>query len=70
MGSEAMSSCVPLCAAMPECAVCGLRKKPRGRSAPMEMANSLCDYECPGYDEQPKSGHLWPNELQESDHAE
>lgn len=52
-----------ICEAMPECH-CKLRKKPRGRSAPLEMANSLCDSDCPGYDQQPISGHLWPGELE------
>lgn len=47
------------------CEVCGLRKKPVGRSAPMEMANSLCDHECPGYDMDPKPGQLWPGETVE-----
>lgn len=44
------------------CAVCHLRKKPQGRSAPLEMANSLCDSDCHGYAAEPKSGCLWPNE--------
>jgi len=44
------------------CTVCGLRKKPRGRSAPLEMANSLCDHECPGYGLDPQVGQLWPDE--------
>ena len=48
-----------------ECTVCGLRKKPVGRSAPMEMANSLCDHECPGYRQDPKPGELWPGETRE-----
>lgn len=47
------------------CTVCGLRKKPRGRSAPMEMANSLCDHECPGYNQPPEPGELWPGETRE-----
>jgi len=47
------------------CTVCGLRKKPIGRSAPMEMANSLCDHECPGYRLEPYPGQLWPGERQE-----
>ena len=42
--------------------VCGLRKKLVGRSAPVEMANSLRDHECPGYLLDPKSGDLWPGE--------
>jgi hypothetical protein len=48
-----------------ECTVCGLRKKPRGRSGPLVMANSLCDYECPGYDKEPFVGDLWPGESRE-----
>ena len=48
-----------------DCAVCGRRKKPIGRSAPMEMANSLCDPDCEGYYKDPKPGSLWPGETQE-----
>ena len=33
---------------------------------PMEMANSICDFECPGYHEAPKAPHLWPNEAREA----
>jgi hypothetical protein len=44
------------------CNVCKLRKKPIGRSAPLEMANSLCDYECQGYMQEPRPGQLWPGE--------
>src|SRR5690242_3537038 len=38
------------------CTVCGLRKKPRGRDAPPVIANSLCDFECPGYNQPPEPG--------------
>lgn len=48
-----------------ECTVCHRRKKPRGRSAPLEMANSLCDHECTGYDQPPEPGFLWPGETRE-----
>ena len=44
------------------CKLCHLRKKPRGRSAAPEMANSLCDSECPGWRLDPKPGDLWPGE--------
>ena len=44
------------------CAVCGLRKKPAGRDAPLAMANSLCDFECEGYGQPPHPGDLWPGE--------
>ena len=56
------SACTPECWTMPECAVCGYRKKPRGRSAPMEMGPYLCGPDCRGYDEDPRAGHLWPDE--------
>jgi hypothetical protein len=43
-----------------ECAVCHRTKKPRGRSAPLEM--SLCNHECLGYNQEPFVGDLWPRE--------
>lgn len=49
-----------------ECTHCGLRKAPRGRDAPAEMAGGICDFECPGYDKPPLAGHLWPGETSES----
>lgn len=45
-----------------ECRFCGLRKAPRGRSVPIALANSLCCWECPGYNEFPEPGELWPGE--------
>lgn len=49
------------------CAVCGYRKKPIGRSAPVGMV--MCEYHfpgdpsnCDGYNERPYAGHLWPGE--------
>ena len=54
--------CTPSCYEMPECGVCHRRKKPQGRSAPLAMADSLCDQDCPGYYDQPRAGHNWPNE--------
>jgi hypothetical protein len=29
----------------------------------MEMANGMCGVDCPGFFEEPRSGHLWPGEL-------
>jgi len=46
----------------PMCSVCLMRKKPIGRSAPMEMANSLCDSDCVGYRQDPTPCDLWPGE--------
>ena len=57
-----MSEHVEACWASPRCLVCGLTKKPLGRAAPLEMANGLCDLECPGYRQDPQAGHFWPGE--------
>ena len=59
--------CTEACEARQHCEVCGLRKAPRGRAVPLAMANSMCDWECPGYDKSPEAGHLWPGELAEMD---
>jgi hypothetical protein len=50
------------CWAMPECAVCGLRKKPWGRDAGVAVASGFCDGDCPGYEKKPRPGHFWPDE--------
>jgi len=46
---------------MPECPRCHKTKQPRGRSVPLED-NDWCDWDCPEYTNDPKPGHLWPNE--------
>lgn len=48
--------------AVMECTKCHRMKKPVGRSAAAEMANSLCDDDCEGYREQPYPSQLWPGE--------
>ena len=48
-----------------DCNVCGRCKAPRGRSVPLDMANSLCDDECEGYNQSPLPGELWPGETRE-----
>jgi len=46
------------------CAKCGKQKKPRGRSAPLDMR--MCEYDlCDGYLENPRVGDLWPGETDE-----
>lgn len=55
--------CTVECEAATYCDVCRLRKPPRGRSVPMEMANGMCGPDCSGYYKPPMSGHLWPGEL-------
>lgn len=48
------------------CTVCGRRKTPIGRSAPLELAGNLChDTDCSGYRLEPYPGELWPNETRE-----
>lgn len=47
------------------CARCGMTKRPRGRAAAVEMASGFCDFECPGWDEFPRPGDLWPGETEE-----
>lgn len=49
----------------PECKVCHRRKKPVGRAAALEMANGLCDDDCPGYSQEPTPCDLWPGETRE-----
>jgi hypothetical protein len=43
-----------------ECAVCGRRKQPVGRDAPMGWYG--CTFECSGYRQEPYPGSLWPGE--------
>jgi hypothetical protein len=45
------------------CTVCGEQKCPRGRSAPIEYY--MCDWDCPGYTQEPQPGDLWPGETRE-----
>lgn len=60
--------CTDACEAMPECARCGRRKKPMGRSAPLETGGVYCDgFDCDAYWDEPKPGHLWPGEREEHD---
>lgn len=50
------------CWAMPECLTCGLHKHPRGRDPGVAAANGYCGVDCPGYNQEPLSGHFWPSE--------
>lgn len=60
--SDRKDDCTAACEATPTCARCHLTKPPRGRSVPMEAASGYCGWDCPGYSEEPRSGHLWPGE--------
>lgn len=57
------ADCTEACFAMPECARCGHRKQPIGRSIP--LGAFYCDRDCSGYNEEPKPGHFWPEERDE-----
>jgi hypothetical protein len=56
--------CTEACEAAPICTVCHLRKPPRGRSVPLEMALVMCRGECAGRDLEPHAGHIFPGERQ------
>lgn len=46
-----------------ECATCGLRKKPVGRSIPAPTVGTYCcPRRCEGYSEEPCPGSLFPGE--------
>lgn len=55
------SICARVGGPLVECAVCGQRKCPRGRDAPM-AGGSYCDSDCPGYSQAPRPEELWPGE--------
>lgn len=46
-----------------KCTVCHQTKAPHGRSTP--LYGYYCDFECPGYNLDPKPGCLWPGETSE-----
>lgn len=46
-----------------ECAVCCQAKQPVGRSAP--FTGYFCTDDCPGYEQEPHVGSLWPGETDE-----
>ena len=60
--AKLVTTCTEECRAQPDCVKCGRPKAPRGRSIAPAMAGGLCDTDCPGYDQAPQAGHLWPNE--------
>lgn len=58
-------NCTEACAAMPRCTKCHRTKPPRGRSVGMAAVSGYCGYDCEGYDEEPRAGHMWPEEWRE-----
>jgi len=62
-GGEVMGYPRPMLGVRVDCATCGRRKKPHGRSAPMEMGGDMCDDDCPGYRQDPRVSDLWPGEM-------
>lgn len=65
MRPDYWKDCTIECERVVYCATCHKRKGPAGRSAPMGCY--YCDWDCPGYNQDPKPGHLWPGELAEMD---
>lgn len=63
--SAGYEGCTAACFAMPYCLVCGQRKKPRGRSVPVEAESGYCGYDCEGYMQDPQPGHEWPERMPE-----
>ena len=45
-----------------ECTVCHMPKHPRGRDPGLYASSGYCQHECPGHDQEPIPGSLWPNE--------
>lgn len=54
--------CTLKCWAMPDCAVCGMRKHPSGRDPGVYAYSDYCAYECEGHSREPYAGHFWPGE--------
>lgn len=61
--TDRVPDCTEACEAAPQCSVCRLIKRPRGRSVAVEAESSMCGWHCPGYNQEPRSGHLWPGEF-------
>lgn len=62
-------NCTEECERVVECTTCKRRKPPIGRDVAAEMSASYCEHECPGHDQEPHGGHLWPGELARSREA-
>lgn len=58
--------CTEKCENVVTCSVCHRRKPPIGRDVPAEIGSGYCEHECPGFNQEPRSGHLWPGELARS----
>lgn len=63
MSNNFYKDCTIECEREVECTVCHQRKPPRGRDVSPYTASSYCEHECPGHNEEPRAGHLWPGEL-------
>lgn len=62
------SACTDACYTMPRCAVCSKTKHPIGRSVAAASATGYCGEDCAGYRQEPRPGHLWPEERSEETH--
>lgn len=57
------ADCTEDCDRIVHCAVCKRQKPPIGRSVATAASGGYCEHECPGHNEEPRGGHLWPGEL-------
>lgn len=62
MSAQFSEHCTDACVAMPDCAVCKMRKHPRGRDPGVYASSGYCGTDCTGYYEDPQAGHAWPSE--------
>jgi len=58
--------CTEECERVVNCTVCTRRKPPIGRDVPAYIGGSYCEHECPGHNDEPRGGHLWPGEIARS----
>lgn len=61
--TDLYADCTIDCERVVDCTVCKRRKPPIGRDVGIYAASSYCEHECPGHDEEPRGGHLFPGEL-------
>ncbi len=62
--------CTTKCERVVTCTMCHRRKPPTGRDVASAQAGSFCEHKCPGHNEEPSPGHLWPGELASYDSEE
>jgi len=54
--------CTDACHRPVNCLTCGKVKRPVGRSVPLVFVPVYCGFDCDGWGDEPRAGHLWPTE--------